>query len=522
MNKSDKNNGKLCVLGIILVGFFLRVFRLGAMSLWFDEACSVSFASNSLNDFFSHRYIVKPVYFLLLKAWTASFGCREFSTRFLSLIFGMLSVFLIYKLARMLFNQKVAIISAFILAFSAFHINYSQQVRNYTLFGFLGLASMIFFLKWLKKNKSSDFISYLLINICLIFTHPFGVFIILTQSICLVAFIRKAKKNSINKKHRLCFLSQFLLVAFFFLITCILFKNSLNQNLQDFKYMPVPSNNLLLETFEVFASGGTMQRHGGLTRVLNYGQLFLPRLISAIFIPLFFLGVFFRKRNDPSYLKTRMGVLFLLLWVALTVSLSFAFSLLFFPIYLTRYLFATAPAFYILAARGLVCLPKRIYQLAALAAIGFLSILSLNIQYNASLNDSWKEIANCLKGNITRGDSIAFYPLDQIVPFWFYYKYEDAVPLKGIDRYGKNISGKWYSEFIDGSNWITGIGLNENKTLMVKKLARLKNRENDIWLICVNRGKALFFKKNIELSYKLKKKYCFTQEGIELCHYVPF
>ena len=193
MYKVEKNNGKLFVLGIIFVGFCLRVFQLSAKNIWFDEACSISFASNNFN-IFTHRYLVKPVYFFLLKGWIAMFGSHEFPTRFLSVIFGVLSIWLIYKLGKMLFSGKVGIISAFILASSSYHINYSQQVRNYTLFGFLGLASMMFFVKWLRKSKSTDFLYYLLVNIFLVYTHPYGVFIVLTQSLYLLVLFFIAKR----------------------------------------------------------------------------------------------------------------------------------------------------------------------------------------------------------------------------------------------------------------------------------------------------------------------------------------
>ena len=528
MYKLEKNNEKLLVWGIIFVGFFLRVFQLTAKSLWFDEACSISFASNDFN-IFTHRYLVKPVYFLILKFWVSMFGSHEFPTRFLSVIFGVLSVWLIYRLGKMLFSRKVGIISAFILASSSYHINYSQQVRNYSLFSFLGLASMIFFVKWLRKRKSTDFLCYLLTNIFLVYTHPYGVFIVLTQNLYLLVLFFINKKIFLNREHIVCFFWQLLIFVIFLSTFGILFKDNVAQNMADFNYMPIPSNNLLVETFETFAYGGTMQQHGGLGGVTNYERLIFPRVISVIFIPLFFLGGFFFKRKSTSVisgLSNKHITLLLLLWLGVTIALSYSFSKYFFHIYLVRYLLATVPAFYILVARGITLLRKRVFRFFALLCLITLSFFSLNILYGSKGKGDWKEVAAYIQKNIKAGDSVILLPLDQIAPFWYYYKYENAEPLRGIDRYGKNMHGKWVSDFTDGSNRFLGILLNEDKSLILKQLKKIANNKGDIWLIIspnwIGRQKVQFLEKNLNLFSKFKKKCYFSQERVELWQYSHF
>ena len=162
------SNKILILFIILLIGAFVRFYKLDFRSLWYDEAASLSFTEYSLGDIWTHRYMAKPIYFILLRAWVNLFGYSEFATRFLAAIFGVLSIFLIYKLAKALFNYRVGLFSALILALSCYHIYYSQQVRNYTLLVLLGLLSMLFFIRILKENKFTLYLSYTFINVFLL------------------------------------------------------------------------------------------------------------------------------------------------------------------------------------------------------------------------------------------------------------------------------------------------------------------------------------------------------------------
>jgi uncharacterized membrane protein len=56
-------------------------------------------------------------------------------------LFGFISIFLIYHLARQLFNRDVGLLSALLMALSLFHIHYSQEARQYALVTLLTLTS---------------------------------------------------------------------------------------------------------------------------------------------------------------------------------------------------------------------------------------------------------------------------------------------------------------------------------------------------------------------------------------------
>lgn len=137
------------VLCGLLVSFALRLFRLGAQSLWYDETVSAVLASKPLDALFAHTAgdIHPPGYYLLLRGWqrlaqpSPAHGL-EFLLAFFSLWFGLLVTALVYALGRRFFTQRVATLALWLTALHPFHIWYSQEVRMYTLAAALGLLCL--------------------------------------------------------------------------------------------------------------------------------------------------------------------------------------------------------------------------------------------------------------------------------------------------------------------------------------------------------------------------------------------
>src|SRR5450759_539794 len=90
---------------ILLAGTGLRLFRLGAESLWYDETVSVMLAGSPLRELLRHTAgdIHPPGYYLLLRAWLLLSGYPtghadpagnglEFAAGFLSLAAGGIGV----------------------------------------------------------------------------------------------------------------------------------------------------------------------------------------------------------------------------------------------------------------------------------------------------------------------------------------------------------------------------------------------------------------------------------------------
>jgi len=79
------------------------------------------------------------------------FGLNEFATRLPIAIIGSLTVFVLYFLAKELFNTRIALLSALFLAISPWHIQFSRIAYTAILVPFFFCLGLLCFLKSLKK-----------------------------------------------------------------------------------------------------------------------------------------------------------------------------------------------------------------------------------------------------------------------------------------------------------------------------------------------------------------------------------
>ena len=100
------------------------------------------------------------------------FGLNPFSTRFLSAFAGSLTVILIYFLAIEIFNNvEFGLISSALMALSPFHIHFSRIAFSNILGAFFSILSILFFIRFFKKEKLKDGLKSLVFLILSIFTY---------------------------------------------------------------------------------------------------------------------------------------------------------------------------------------------------------------------------------------------------------------------------------------------------------------------------------------------------------------
>ena len=131
----------------------LRFHSLAAKSFWFDEGVSVAIARLDWYNFARilwRREANMSLYYFLLHFWLY-FGGSEFFVRALSVLFAVASVPVIYLLGRRLFDSRVGLIAAALMAVNAYHVQYSQDARSYSLMVLLCLLSSLYFLKCLER-----------------------------------------------------------------------------------------------------------------------------------------------------------------------------------------------------------------------------------------------------------------------------------------------------------------------------------------------------------------------------------
>lgn len=129
------------VVGLVLLGFALRLPYLTARSLWFDEAFSWRLIQFPFREFIERAAAdVHPLlYYVLLWLWmlpARAFGAEAtlFWMRFLSVLLGAATVASMVMAGRALFRSRWAGgVAGLLTAVNAFQLQYAWEARMYTL-----------------------------------------------------------------------------------------------------------------------------------------------------------------------------------------------------------------------------------------------------------------------------------------------------------------------------------------------------------------------------------------------------
>jgi len=179
---------------ILLLAFALRVYRLDGQSLWSDEGASAFMTGRTAGQIIEAAAgdIHPPLYYLLLRGWSAPMGNSEFALRFLSVCFGILMVALVFKLGERLLGTGVGLVASFITAVSPFHIYYSQEARMYMQMAMLVTLSVYLFCRpdvigagqtEPRKKHLVLFGLYILVTAAALYTQYFSFTIVLFQNL---------------------------------------------------------------------------------------------------------------------------------------------------------------------------------------------------------------------------------------------------------------------------------------------------------------------------------------------------
>lgn len=470
------------------------MFNLVIHPLSYDETCSIAEASKNFSGFSGYLLTFKYriLYPLFLKGWTGVFDSKEYPTRMLSVIFGVFSIFFIYKLAKALFNHRVAIWSAFLLSFSVFHIYYSRQVRHYSLFSLLTIVSFYLFVHLLATGKRRFFFFNIIANFLLINTYPFGLLIVLAQYLVLfyVFFVCKV----IPKPTVIKWIFVQSLAAFIYLV--IFFIPSLNYVSDKMQWIHKPRFFTLVDIFLTFMFGG--RSYGSDLYNIPIAYLILPVLLSVPFFYLFLSGTykaFLSKKESSSSSSNRLSDAIMLSWFFFPLLISYLLSC-FKPLLVTKYLICLLPAFLILVASGIELVKNISLRIILIASVLACSFVSLGGLYRNDHTDNWYEVASYIREKSKPDESIIICSRREIVPFIYYFDYNNRHKLDAMDIYGKWANGKWEDVFEYNKEIIVGIEelttygyLNPFKSFMSKyNENKLSWHDKNLWLIISKSG----------------------------------
>lgn len=190
--------GWLPAVFLFLLALLLRLYKLGAQSLWSDEAFAFVTASKGvIGSVLSSlkEAATPPVHYVLLSL-LLHLGKSEWWLRLPSALAGALSVPVLFlMLKRFSSSLEAALAGAFLLAVHPFHIWYSQEARPYALLCLLSLLSMWAFLEAAREGGRGArwLVAFALITAILPLTHHPGLIVVASEALAL-PFVRRRRR----------------------------------------------------------------------------------------------------------------------------------------------------------------------------------------------------------------------------------------------------------------------------------------------------------------------------------------
>jgi hypothetical protein len=146
------------LLVLLLIGFALRFYSFDRKSLWIDEIHTFTDSRDGLKRqivFYEQNptYLHPPLFFVLTHLFYP-FHTPERDLRIIPLIFGSLSVPMIYGLAKQ-FGVSLGLPTALMLTFMTYHISISQDGRSYSLAMFVSMAATYLLMKHIRNGAQN-------------------------------------------------------------------------------------------------------------------------------------------------------------------------------------------------------------------------------------------------------------------------------------------------------------------------------------------------------------------------------
>jgi len=151
---NSKKKEIIILIVCLLIGFALRFYAFDKKSLWIDEIHTFNESRDDLGGQLRYyrenpTHLHPPLFFTLTHLFYP-FPKPERDLRIIPLIFGTLSIPMIYLLSRS-FSPTIAFPCTLSLTFMTYHISLSQDGRSYAMLMFVGMTGLYFFMKYLRS-----------------------------------------------------------------------------------------------------------------------------------------------------------------------------------------------------------------------------------------------------------------------------------------------------------------------------------------------------------------------------------
>lgn len=184
----------LALGALTLLALGLRLYRLGAQSLWIDEVSSVEVAAQSLADIVTnyqpgrhpwHGSEQAPLAFAVMHLFYRP-DAIEVSARLPFALLGSMTVPAVYFCARQWVDKHTALLAAALLAVAPLHVWYSQDARWYALWMLLSTLTYRALARMEARPRRTRLLAYIVISILNVYTFLLSFLLMFCQGVSLL------------------------------------------------------------------------------------------------------------------------------------------------------------------------------------------------------------------------------------------------------------------------------------------------------------------------------------------------
>jgi hypothetical protein len=329
ISNREKRKEVFILILCLFLGFALRYYTFDQKSLWMDEIYTFNDSRDDLKGqlrfYGEHPTFLHPPLFFILTHQFYPFTKPERDLRIIPLIFGVLSIPMIYFLARS-FSPLIALPCTLSLTLMVYHISLSQDGRSYSFLMFFGMLGLYFLIKHLNTQKNAYLIFAALCYAILFHTSYSSIpFIALSQLLWVYQPDREAKYPSV---------SSFLILNGLIILLCIPWITFLaihyrGQPVTDLRNVQTPLSfwSILYGVFHDWVPNAPLMLISMILLIIlpffSESKRNAIVLLSVFILPIGGLYLYCRSLNITHFVTSRYFINFLpLFFIALFLSLN--------------------------------------------------------------------------------------------------------------------------------------------------------------------------------------------------------
>jgi mannosyltransferase len=399
--KNENTQAFIVLTFLVACAAAISYFVFSRTSLRLDEAQSLfQISRNYAGTLFAVAQDVHvPGYHTLLQAWTFVFGNNVVAARYMSLVFFLATIPLVYVLGRMVFGHKAGIYAAILVTISPFMQWYGSEARMYSMLAFMTVLHYIFFIKVYNEGKGLHWLGYILVAMLGLYTHYFFAFVLLTEVLFYVLYRKSFPKGSLKKFTLAAVLSLAAIAPW------LLYVRSLGTASNTQPALTSPSSGDVFNTYAQFLFGFQVDA--------------LNTIIVSLWPIVVLLAFYALQKNH----KITQQAVFFALAAVIPVVAAFIISVTIRPFYLSRYLIVSLPPLLILIAWIFSIYPKKVRRIMqiglVIVTLGLLLIQILNPQ--TPVKEDYKQAVGYLNQTVTAQDVVVVAAPFTVYPTEYYY-----------------------------------------------------------------------------------------------------